>query len=48
VGLGSGRPAGWAAQPHLAAPQSPLRCGAIPSLLEPSRVVFVMDKRDLI
>ena len=33
-------------QPHLVAPHPPLWCGVLMSLLEPSRVVFTVDKHD--
>ena len=46
--LGAGYPAGGAGQPHLAVPRPPLWCGVFSSLLEPSGVVFAVDKHDLL
>ena len=44
--LGASHPTGGAGRPHLMAPRPPLWCGVLSSLLEPSRVVFAVDKRD--
>ena len=46
--LGTRRPAGGAGRPHMAAPRGLLRWVAFWCVLDPSQVVYIMDKRDVI